>query len=437
MKKIKGILNGTNIINYLTLSMILISGFVCIFIFSTGILSYDLYDYIEGVFFSEATLKSSSLINPEYIYFYVIPFASNIIMAPFVKLFGTTMLANQMGMIVFYLIYIGTSFKLSSALFPEDKKSKLLFMSVLSMFIYTYVGDNLLHHILMYGIGFVCFIGELSCVIEIGRNNKVEKNTVLLIFLCLWSAANGFSAALSNIPLIIAIVIVKLNRKSLNKKENKLLLITILMVTVIGLLLFLYMNSIAISLDKYKIRLSLDTNEKLVENLVKDLPKDYLKLFYYIPENDPVFSARGMFMLIKLFSAFAVIALPLAIGRIEKKKGNTAYNENECILYLSNIIIIVVCLLEYALVVTSVLRYLFNAALSMTSSEIFPTGKVLALSPLNPIYFAPTSTLTMSPSFKGLSLGKPWTISSLTEAQMVAGKPSKCKNPGLAPWLII
>ena len=55
------------------------------------------------------------------------------------------------------------------------------------------------------------------------------------------------------------------------------------------------------------------------------------------------------------------------------------------------------------------------------SAEMVPQGKVAAQSPWNPPMYAPTSTLTMSPSCRTRGPGMPWMISSLTLMQALAG----------------
>jgi hypothetical protein len=47
--------------------------------------------------------------------------------------------------------------------------------------------------------------------------------------------------------------------------------------------------------------------------------------------------------------------------------------------------------------------------------------KVTAASPTQPSSTAPKSIETTSPSSSGASVGMPWTITSLTDAQMTAG----------------
>ena len=53
-----------------------------------------------------------------------------------------------------------------------------------------------------------------------------------------------------------------------------------------------------------------------------------------------------------------------------------------------------------------------------------PTATVLAVSPWKPLVMAPRSSPTMSPSERTTGReGMPWTTTSLSEAQMHAGKP--------------
>ena len=58
---------------------------------------------------------------------------------------------------------------------------------------------------------------------------------------------------------------------------------------------------------------------------------------------------------------------------------------------------------------------------SAASAVTAPIATVIAASPCQPSTIAPQSIETTSPSASTRSPGMPWTISSLTEAQMLAG----------------
>ena len=51
-------------------------------------------DYVEGLFWADASIKNSSLLNPDYIYPYAIPFGANVIFIPFVYALGISQLGG-------------------------------------------------------------------------------------------------------------------------------------------------------------------------------------------------------------------------------------------------------------------------------------------------------------------------------------------------------
>lgn len=361
MQKIKRFFES-DILSYINLFLILGSGILFLFSFSMGINQYDLHDYIEGVFWADASLKSFSFVNPDYVYYYLIPFGSNIIMAPFVALFGTSLLANQLGMVVFYLLYIFVAFKLANALFPDNKRSMLLFVCVVSLFVYTYVGDNLLHHLLMYGIGFVCLLGELACLIEINNQKNTKTNYLLLLFFCLWSSLNGFSAALSTIPVIVALVYTKYKRNNLFDNESIRLIFSMFAISVFGLLTFYFCNSIAITGNMYDTRLRLTDFDSLVNNIIHNIFANYLKFFYYTPDKTPIFSKQGFLFLTKLMFALTMVILPIILY---KKRSSKENNEIEDLLFISSVLIMFVSISQFLLTALGQGRYLFNAILSV------------------------------------------------------------------------
>ena len=370
-QKSSGTLKRMDVLSFFLFLMVAACGFVCIFTFSTGINYYDIWDYYEGIFWSEATIKAAAPINPEYVYFYTLPFAANFIMAPFILLFGPTVLANQLGMTAFFLLYLAVSLYLAGTLYPEDRKSRYLFTGLMTMFVYTYVGDNLLHHILMYGIGFVCTIGELACIIRIGRQEKTGRNIVILSALCLWSALNGFSAVLSTFPVLVAFVVIHYRNHTLFRRDRLMFLPAIMVLTAAGLIVFRYFDSIALSLDQYSERLLLDTSAHMVKHLTQTLPADYLLLFHYAPKRTPVFSAEGIFKLMKLGLAVLVAAVPYFLGRKEKEAQPEQNEEVQQFLVLTNVFIITICIVQYSLTVSSNHRYLFNAVLSLFMLSAF------------------------------------------------------------------
>ena len=363
-KLIESIKKG-NTLCVLIFVLVLAAGLVIVFTFSSGMVSYDMWDYFEGVFWADATLKANAPVNPDYYYFYLLPFGSNIIMAPMIRIFGMSVLANQAGMIVFLALYIWLAIRLADALFPGDKKSILIFTSVLSLFFFTYIGDNLLHHLLAYGIAFVCLLGELSAVIRKENGRGAVTDTVLLIALSLWSGLNGFSAAISTVPVAAAYILMRLRDRDIFRKDSISVILMTTVPCITGLLVFMYCNTSAVS-GGYYTRLLFDNVDKIVENLTQDTLISYLCCFSFMPDNVPLFSKRGIDLLIKLAFAMATLLVPaFLIIRERREEGNRERDTDRELLFISCFFVAAVCLAQFVLMESSTLRYLFNAILCL------------------------------------------------------------------------
>ena len=357
--KISGYFSNRKLLASVFFIAVLISAILLVFSFSIGIYDYDVYDYIEGVFWAEATLRSASIINPDYLYYYIVPFGSNLIMAPFVLLLGSNLLANQLGMLVYFLIYLFVLYRLSCLLYKETWM-RFVFCAMVSLFVFTYVGDNLLHHLLIYGIGFVCLLGELSCIIEIHRHHHVGRNLILLSVFCLWSAANGIaSAALANVPILLAAVFCAYRSSSIRDRERLISFLAVIASTLLGLLVYKYLDQQAIAMDKYQKRFMFADTDAIVSNLFHDLWVDYLKIFYFDPQGVPVFSLQGIYMLIKLFFALLIPTIPVVLKRSSQN------NEDRDLIIYASQLAFAVCLGQYVFMQTSILRYLMNGVLSL------------------------------------------------------------------------
>lgn len=366
MKKITENLRSSRFLPLMMSFLVIVSGLLTIFTFSKGINSYDLHDYIEGVFWAEATLKSGSLINPEYVYYYIVPLGSNVIMAPFVRLFGLSLLANELGMIVYFVIFLAVLYRLSASLYAE-LRYRLVFCTVSALFIYTYIGDNLLHHIISYGIGYVCFLGQLSCLIDIRKGRNVRRSAVLLVILSFWAASNGIvTAALSVLPVMLGLFLANYRSGTLLKKEDLRVCLPVIIPAIAGIVLYRVCDSKALSLNMYEARFLLNDAEGLVSSMTGRILQDYLKIFYFNPPAISAFSLNGIFYLIKLMFAAAVIILPVFLYAGNRKKGDRPFaGEDRYMTAAACFITILISFAQYVVFRRVTQRYLFNGILSV------------------------------------------------------------------------
>ena len=352
---------------YILFGIVLIAGILRIFTFSIGLNYYDLHDFIEGVLWADASLKSGSIINPNYIYYYIVPFGSNIIMAPFVKLLGVSVTANQLGMVVYYILFLGVMLRLAESLY-DDWNSRLIFCSVLCMFFFIYVGDNLLHHLLAYGIGFVCLMGMLSCLINIDKGRNIRRNRILLVLFCLWSSANGIGcAALCGLQVFASLLYANYKNQSLFSRDSIINSLCMIIPIFIGLLIFRYYDSRAITMNMLNRRFIMADVPTVVERITNTIFIDYFKVLYFMPGQVYLFSPEGAFSIIKLAYALAVPGIPVYLYRKHRDSFRIAgiSTTTQTMMYTAHVLIILTCIGQFCLFEKCTHRHLFNGILSL------------------------------------------------------------------------
>ena len=345
----------------------ILGGIIRIFIFSVGINSYDLHDYYEGLFWADATLRSGSPVNPDYIYFYIVPFGANLIMAPFVHFFGFSILANQLGMLVFYIIYLAVLFRLAFALY-EDAESRMLFCSIVSLFIFIAIGDNLLHHILCYGIGFVCFLGIIASLVNIDKKRGGIKELILLAVFCLWGAANGIAgAAMCCLPILAGLIISGFIHKTLFNRNKIPVYLAMIIPVIAGLLIFRHLDNSVPSLHMYDVRFIFAGTDEIVERLIQRFIADYLKNFNFEPAGIPMMSLGAINEGIMLLFAFAFTALPFYLIKKDpdSRRDPVISGEMHSLIFFSGLFVMAVAAAQYLFSSVYYGRFLFNGILSL------------------------------------------------------------------------
>ena len=174
-------------------------------------------DLVEGVFWADTSLRGGRLLNPGYLYEYALPFGSNILMMPFVHFLGITHMANCLGMFCFFILCLLTCIYFFKAL-TDDWSFAALGTALLLLAFRSKMGENLLHHVLPYQLGYVCFLGIYASLLHIMKNAKAGNKTNYkhcfgLLFYAVWSSANGIPTfMLGGFPVLVAMVLMVLLR---------------------------------------------------------------------------------------------------------------------------------------------------------------------------------------------------------------------------------
>lgn len=342
-------LSKYDIIYYAIFTLIVIGGISTVFSYSIGHNYYDGFDYLEDIYWAKATLLSGKLVNPDYQYVYIVPFGPNLLMAPFVMMFGISLLSNQLGMLVYFLLYLLTAYYFVSS-FLDKTKEKLLLLAVMSFFIFTLVGDSLLHHILAYGIALLAFLGQLGAIFNILKNNN-KIHYILLGIYSFFSAMNGLATmVMSSVVVILALIAyIYLNKQEFNKQYRNIFVLTIL-VSVVGYAIYSVVNQ-GRSIDAF----TFCSSDEMVYKITNGFWSDLLKIFYFNPVGDAFFSVRGIFAFLKLFVLFGTVGLPIWFVKNKKYENN-----KETIIIISCLFIIAICVAQYIFGAWASERTLYN-----------------------------------------------------------------------------
>jgi len=350
------------IISIIVLAVMIIT-FSCYILFNntTG----DLYggytnfsDFIEGTLWAYATIESGQILSDTFFYPYAIPFGANLLFAPFVRFFGIGLLANRLGMLLFFVILCFTLYYFSAAV-DTDGWKKYSIMTLLLMSFSTQLAFNLLLHILYYSLGFVCMIGMLASIIWLKRSGNKKKHYITLLLFSLWGAANGLpSAALSVFPVLLALI---LSRGNIRRDHALQIVATSL---VCGLLLY-KLTMKGIHETDYLSRVGTYQLQSISTWFIhiKSLPETWFSLFISCnPKGVSIFQGTGIFVFLEIIFSLVITAAPLPY--IVKYK---RLNFNEIAVFHSAVFVWIVCLVQYVFLRSGgskeLYRLLFNCVL--------------------------------------------------------------------------
>lgn len=343
---------------------VFVGGIIQIFSFPVGLNKFDGYDFLEGVLLSEASLKSGTIVSPTFYYYYLLPFGPSLYFVPFVYLIGPSLLSNQLGMLLFYFIYLFILYYLANSIFIETN-NRYLFMSITSLFIFTYIGDNILHHILCYGIGLLCFFGELGSCINYIKNKKTKYIIFLFIF-AIYASLNGLSVmAFSTIPIIISLIamwLCKIDNKIFdNKKRIFSIICLIVFVSIIGLIINKQVSSAAtLCLGRDINRFYLAHTDDICNNIINNLLTNVVKIFCYDRYGAFFVSFASIdFFVSFLFMICSIVLFYFSIKKINIKKNISFF------IFASNIVVIFISIFMFIFSDHSNERYLFNGFISV------------------------------------------------------------------------
>lgn len=315
--------NVKNILYDILKYFILISG---VLIFGTLIwyivsISRGYYhsDCTDTIFWAEAMIDGKTIMNPDFGYACLLPFGGNLLMLPFVGIWGVSMKAQLAGMVLFALLFTASMVYMCRTMGLNYKWCSLTVGAVLLVLMASpKLREIFWEHIIYYSLGLLFLMLGLGFIFATLNQEKISLRHIILLFV--WTAlcsTNGSQAlAIYCLPAIGAVFTERFLDKSkpLFCKENHkeiLICVTMLASVLIGLLVSVVINKGIVA--GYQTGYSgFDDMSDWSANLLSIIPEAF-RLFGITVGDQEIYSLDGVFILLKVLFVLIIMLVPLVM----------------------------------------------------------------------------------------------------------------------------
>ena len=288
-------------------------------------------DCTDTIMWAEAALEGNGLMNPDFGYACLMPFGGELLMMPFVAIFGVGMKAQLMGMAVFALIFTFALVYLCKSMGLSYKYCSVTVFTVLLVISASpKLREIFWCHIIYYSLGVLFLMVGLAFVINLLKNEVPKIRH--FIFLLVWTmlcATNGSQAlTLYILPVLAAVVAERffdLKTPFFNKSNRREGLVVLAMGagTVIGLLIAKLLNG-DITAGYQSGYSGFDNMSDWADNFINILP-ELFRLFGITSVTGELFSLDGIMMLIRIICVLILITVPVIMLCMYKKFEERSY----------------------------------------------------------------------------------------------------------------
>lgn len=298
-------------------------------------------DCSDTILWAQAMIDGKTITNPDFRYAALLPFGGNLIMAPFVAIFGYSMKAQIIGMVVFALL-----FTFALVFFCKSANLNYKWCSLTTAFVLLILcsSEKLREifwcHIIYYSLGVFFLLLGLGLVLTILNKEKfsMKHYVILFIWTTLCSINGSQSFTLYTIPVIGALIAERFFDKDtpfINKKNSRYGLVILNMGTAIlaGLILAKVING-DVKAGYQEAYSGFDNKNDWVNNLLSLIP-GFLTLCGVAPSDEALFSYSGILILIRIIGVLMLLIIPIVMLFMYKKFEERSYR----ILLLTHVIL--------------------------------------------------------------------------------------------------
>lgn len=172
-------------------------------------------DYTDTLMWAEASVQSGSIYDPNFWYAYILPFSGNLLMLPFVLLFGVSFTTQVLGMIAFALVFLAAMYGCMKQVgLDYEQRATAVGLCAILLSVSPTARMIFWGHVIHYSMGLLSLWVGMILISKIISDDHVKDKKKQIIYcslLAIWCflcCNNGFSAILLfTVPFIGAIVL--------------------------------------------------------------------------------------------------------------------------------------------------------------------------------------------------------------------------------------
>lgn len=293
-------------------------------------------DCTDSILWAQASLDAGRLMNPDFNYAALIPFGGNLIMLPFVAMFGVSVKAQVMGMVTFFALFV-----LSISLFFKmlGFNHKWIMISNIVILYIASASEKMREifwgHIIYYSLGLFFLMIGLAIVMWILKKEDMELKkkwqgyAVLFVWTTLCSMNGVQSLTMFSIPVIGAIVAERFFdydtpvKNKVNVRRG-ILLGVICLGVIMGLLFGKLANGniVAGYAEGYS---KFSDSTEWMNNLFKVVPSFINLLGFETEDGMLIYSFAGICNLLRIIAAVVIMTVPVIMLLLYKKIKEQSY----------------------------------------------------------------------------------------------------------------
>ena len=331
-------------------------------------------DCTDTIFWAEAMIDGKTIMNPDYGYACLLPFGGNLLMFPFVGMFGVSMKAQLAGMVVFAIFFTISLVYMCRTMGLNYKWCSLTVTSVLLVVSASpKLREIFWEHIIYYSLGLLFLMLGLGLIFAIFNSEKLSIRHLVILFV--WTtlcSTNGSQAlAIYCLPAMGAVFAERYfeTKKPLFSKDNLkegAIILVMLVAVLTGLILAKFINNDIVA--GYQTGHSyFDQMSDWSNNFISIIPEAF-RLFGIAPLSDQeMYSLCGIFILLKIVFVLVIWFVPVIMLFMYRRFKEKSYK----------IMILAHTILSTIIIICWVFGKLNTACWRL--SPIFATGTILCI----------------------------------------------------------